>query len=255
MAPPVTVICSFRADESDDYPNGEYTLSAQEHKFTLAWPRGPIRRKSFALLFDITSRDVDFLIDWLEAWERARVCAKYLRGTTAPQYKVTANDDVDSAHLNAVRASVLAAMQKSTAPTNASVLTLNRVDSNTLSKPPNADQITDIVLTLIKYRWMFYTPTDKSTQLGGMTPRWVIPEEIHRDTNQYFLVKSGHGWLIVDGEVVELHQCSAQQVYKGQSHAVVNDVGNPLHLFVTYSPSHHPVGRTNEINVDVLESK
>lgn len=203
------------------------------------------------------SFDAEFAREWLEAWEFGRVCATYL-GNIGGAYHYVIYTDADSKEqLNALR--VLTEKQLATpqALGSSSALTVRRSDGGAriLDAPPGPEQITSLVLSSTLYRYIFYTPASRTVQQGAMAPRLVIPEEVHTDAEQYFLVKAGHGWSIVDGKPSELSTTSAFWVYRGQSHAIVSDPHDPLKLFTSYSPAHHPAGRINQNNVDVLEQK
>lgn len=200
--------------------------------------------------------DADFVREWLEAWEFARVCGTYLgKFANAPHYALTIDSDA-KAQLNALRA--LVEKQLATPQASASgAFTIRRGEPSAriLDAPPGPEQITSLVLGSDLYRYIFYTPASRTVQQGAMSPKLVIPEEVHTDAEQYFLVKQGKGWSIVDGQPSALSTTSAFWIYRGQSHAIVSDPDNPLKLFTSYSPAHHPAGRINQNNVDVLEAK
>lgn len=200
--------------------------------------------------------DGEAVREWLEWWEFGRVCATHLGSTKgAPHYKISTSAD-SAEHLNSIRQQTERQLALPKANVDGS-LTIQRSETavRILSEPPGPELITSLVLGSSMYRYIFYTPDSRTVQQGAMAPELVIPEEVHTDVEQYFLVKAGHGWCIIDGKPSELSTTSAVWVYRGQSHAVVSDPTNPLKLFTSYSPAHHPAGRINQNNVDVLEPK
>lgn len=213
--------------------------------------------KRIIKLGELSHEDAYVLTRWLETWEFARVCDKYLLETPgAPNYTAFAVEDLDELHLNPLRRGIVRLRATPQTASNGK-LSIPRVEAGApiLTAPPGPEEVTSLVTGSELYRYIFYTPAARTVQQGAMTPIFVIPEEVHADAEQYFLVKSGHGWSVVDGKVSELQITSAFWVYRGQRHTIINDPLDPLHLFVAYSPAHHPAGRINSMNVDVLEPK
>jgi mannose-6-phosphate isomerase-like protein (cupin superfamily) len=120
------------------------------------------------------------------------------------------------------------------------------------SRPPTAAEIERAVTENQDYRRVLYTAPDRSLQLVAMNADPLIPREVHDATAQYFLVKHGHGLFEINGQTESVERAAARWVMPGQQHMVASTTRAPLKVFVTYVPAHHPVGRVDPFNVDLL---
>lgn len=120
------------------------------------------------------------------------------------------------------------------------------------SRSPAPDELERAVIINDYYRRVLYTSEDGQVQQVAMHVSERIPEEVHTDTHQYFLVKLGTGHCIIDGKKIPIRPLSAFWVEKGSRHEIQAHTGDPLKLFVTYTPAHHPRGRKDEQNVDLM---
>lgn len=119
---------------------------------------------------------------------------------------------------------------------------------------PDPDALEKAVLLNEHYRHVLYTPAARGHQQVAMCVHHIIPGEIHPDVDQYFLVKKGQGECIINGVHTKLRPLSAFWVERGQRHEIRADPKHgPLKLFVSYAPAHHPAGRIDKTNTDVIE--
>lgn len=217
----------------------------------VAWTPGNRQLVASLQPDQLSPPDAVLLARALEEYAAARLRAGFTRAWQVQEY----DKQIYPRIMTAIRA-VLTSQDVVVSPTSDALhMRLRRAtpDGEVFSAPPTVDQITDAVLGNEDYRRVLYTHPDGSLQLVAMTVWTLIPAEVHTDGHQYFLVKAGSGLLKVDGKATRLEHCAAQWVVRGQRHEVVADLGTPLRLFVTYTPAHHPRGRRDVYNVDLLQ--
>ena len=147
--------------------------------------------------------------------------------------------------------------EKATASTtgNGELLITMSYPAEPFDSSPDANQLESAVLENTFYRRVLYTSKHGDHQQVAMSVDKKIPAEVHDDVDQYFLVKKGKGYCIVDGKTTKLRRLSAFWVERGSSHEIHSTSKRPLKLFVSYAPAHHPKGRVDEFNVDLREQK
>lgn len=123
--------------------------------------------------------------------------------------------------------------------------------SEPFNSSPNPDELEKAVLENSFYRKVLYTSKHGDHQQVAMSVDDSIPKEVHADVDQYFLVKKGKGYCIVNGVTTKLRPMSAFWVERGSSHEIQAKPKHTLKLFVSYAPAHHPKGRSDEFNVDL----
>lgn len=128
------------------------------------------------------------------------------------------------------------------------------VEREPFTSAPGPDPLTEAILSNTAYRRVLYTPDVGAYQDVAMSVDYWIPPEVHDDVDQYFLVKSGEGVLIRDRQVFPLRPLSAVTVDRGQLHEVrVTPGKGPLKLLAKYTPKHHPAGRVDQMNSDLVD--
>lgn len=131
---------------------------------------------------------------------------------------------------------------------------LYKIVQEPFTRSPSATELEEAVLNNKAYRRVLYTAKARAHQQVAMSVKYWIPPEVHTDADQYFLVKKGEGVSIVDGRETPLRPLSAFWVERGQRHEIRTTAGKgPLQLFVAYAAAHHPAGRVDEINTDLIE--
>lgn len=119
---------------------------------------------------------------------------------------------------------------------------------------PSPEDVDWIVRRNTNYRQVIYTSKAGAHQQVAMSIKGLIPPEVHPDVDQYFLVKQGRGVAIVDTKFHDLRPGVAFWVERGTRHEIHAAQGHDeLKLFVSYAPAHHPPGRLDKHNVDIIE--
>lgn len=86
--------------------------------------------------------------------------------------------------------------------------------------------------------------------LMSLKPGEEIGEEIHKDHDQFFRFESGTGQVIIDDQVIDVHDGIAVIVPAGSKHNVINTGETDLKLYTIYAPPEHPDGLVQENKID-----
>jgi len=90
----------------------------------------------------------------------------------------------------------------------------------------------------------------------SLKPDEEIGEEVHNDTDQFFRIESGNGYVVLDGKSIPIGDGDTIIVTKGTRHNIKNSSHDKyLKLYTIYSPPHHKPGTINKENPDGLQKE
>lgn len=106
------------------------------------------------------------------------------------------------------------------------------------------------------YRLVLWTGEHLQLTLMCINPGEDIGLEIHTDTDQFFMLESGKGKLMVGNNrnnlnyVMPVSEGYGFVVPAGKWHNFVNTGNRPARLFTIYAPPHHPFGTIHRTKRD-----
>ena len=96
------------------------------------------------------------------------------------------------------------------------------------------------------YRRVLHTTNHQQLVLMNLKPGEDIPEETHKDVDQFIRVEEGNGIAIVDSNTTELVDGSIIMIPSGLKHYIKNTGKIDLKLYSIYSPKEHDVDRIDK---------
>ena len=97
------------------------------------------------------------------------------------------------------------------------------------------------------YRKVIFTTKNMQLVFMSIRPKEEIGMEIHKKTSQFIRVESGHGRVIIGGNIHKLKKDFAVLIPSGKKHNIINTGKNPLKLYTIYSPPEHPRKRKEKV--------